>query len=151
MNYNTKRFLETTINDKDNPSTGVMGFNSCPDWLFDDISQGVNLDELETIKVWRDENPDSDEDEEFYYEADSSDTILIGDWSIDSDGLWRPDQTGQSQYSAISREFVVQIVWSINVKRFRTPCFQGCYPNQIDLDSGESPDGFYAFCLPDED
>lgn len=139
MSWNTTLF-ERSI-DLTKPTTGVTNLVNCPEWLFDDISSGVDLD----LEHGLESGCLNQEDSEFWDSSNS--TILFGGWSK-VDGLYQPDES--KDYSAIynANYGTVQVVWSKTVKRFKSPCFQGCYPGQVDIESGESESGYLAFCLP---
>ncbi len=142
MNWNTTIF-ERKI-DLTKPTTGVLGFNSLPDWFWDELDNAIDLDFERGVEA----GVSTTEDSEFW--DPSTSTLLVGSWTRGEDGLYSPDQTGE--YAAIvnNDHFTVQIVWSQTVMRFNRPTFQGCYPGQVDLDSGVSQgkSGYLAYCLP---
>jgi len=90
------------------------------------------------------------------FESDNA-TYLLGDWveatPEDDFGFhdYKPNEQGKHGYAAISREDVIQVVWSKWKKCFRSMC-SPCYPNQVDADSGEveADKGYWAYTLPDE-
>ena len=71
------------------------------------------------------------------------DTILIGDWEKDKDGLWDATKDGEKGFSAIVGEIYTQVVWSKWTKR--VALCSPCYPGQGDLDT---PGDWLAFDLP---
>jgi len=89
---------------------------------------------------WFNESWESDEDQ-----------FLIGDWELCEDGeTYEAVENGENGFCAIVRSDVIQVVWSTEVKRFRSMC-SPCYPNQVDADSGECESGgFLAYALPDD-
>ena len=142
MNWNTTIFERSIELDK--PTTGVCYLVNCPEWIFDDISSGIDLDYENGL-----ESGCLSPDDLEYWDSSNS-TILFGGWTK-VDGLYQPDRS--KDYSAIynANYGTIQVVWSNTVKRFARPTFQGCYPGQVDLESGESETGYLAFCLPGDE
>lgn len=129
--------------DSEIPVTGVIS-NHTPEWLYDESYNAIDLDyESFLTEIENDTSLSEDEKQDAIdgYESMGDSTLLIGDWTTDSDGLYIPDESGE--YSAIMRESVTQIVWSKYTKR--GALCSPCYPGQVDLDSeGE----FLAYDLP---
>jgi len=147
------------------PVTGVVSLNST-EWVYEecDYREVANLSYDEGLKYhiadrtaeWVTESDDTsavppddlleewqDQYGEFY--ESQGDTILIGDWLKDNDGLWGADHNGSSGYSAIVDYDTnnVQVVWSTVVTR--AALCSPCYPGQCDLDT----EGDYlAYDLP---
>ena len=140
ISYDRQRF--EAIVDTTKPTTGVYNLSSCPDWVLDSMLDSVNLDYEAAI-----ESGMTEEESEWVDFSESD--LLIGGWTKDESGLYSPDES--TDWSGIYRgdKYTLQVVWSKTVKRFRQPCFQGCYPKQVDCESGESESGYLAFCLPD--
>ena len=83
---------------------------------------------------------ESEDDFNDRYES-MGDTILVGGWAQDENGLWEPDL--DSEYSAIVGEIYAQIVHSHYIER--AALCSPCYPGQADIGSeGE----YRCFTLP---
>jgi hypothetical protein len=121
----------------DQPVTGVTGINHCPEWLFDDISQGIDLTCREC------DMRSNCQEEDCCDVCERGGPVLIGTWREDAQGLFEPDPEGE--YAAIAREEVVQVVYSRATRR--GALCSPCYPGQVDLDT---PGDFLGFCLPEE-
>lgn len=141
-------FLFERSNDLTKPTTGVMNLNESPDWLLDTLASSVDL----SYEIALQNGEINDESELEYWDSSDS-SFLVGDWTKNDDGLWSPDEHGAHGFSAIYNgdRFTIQVIWSQTIKRFNRPTFQGCYPGQVDIDSGLSDDesGYLAYCLPD--
>lgn len=80
---------------------------------------------------------------------------LIGDWKLDSKGLYEPDEDSDDPdklgFSAILQWLggapLITIVWSQWVRYVRAMC-SPCCPGQADLDSGEG--SILAYAVPDD-
>ena len=130
--------------DSESPTTGVRSNNNIP-WLNDEICSGIDLDYEESIREMEEEGMTEEEIEkacEFYDSSDS--TYLIGGWILDT-VTHEYDVDKESDYAAIVREDVTQIVWSKTVKT--GALCSPCYPGQVDLDS---EGGYLAYDLPDD-
>jgi hypothetical protein len=117
------------------PITGVI-HNHTAEWLIEEaIYNGINLD----FEAHLAECPNEDHD--FCWETQGTETLLLGAWKKDENGLYEPDKSGE--YSAIMSEIYTQVVWSKHTKR--CALCSPCYPGQGDLDtSGE----FLTFDVP---
>ena len=120
--------------DSEIPTTGVAQ-NNHVEWLHDEIYDGIDLDFEEHCK----ECPNEDHD--LCWESNGSETVLIGSWKKDDQGLYEPDKDGE--YSAICGEIYTQVVWSKHTKR--CALCSPCYPGQGDLDSSGE---FLCYDLP---
>lgn len=133
--------------DSDTPITGVISNNDISQFLSDEMYNMIDLTYEEFAdEVNGDENYTEDEKEEILsnYESDG-DTYLIGGWKQDENGLYEPDQS--SEYSAIIRYDVTQVVWSQHTTH--APLCSPCYPGQADVNPDY--DGEYlAYTLPHE-
>jgi hypothetical protein len=122
--------------EKDTPITGVAQ-NNHVEWLYEEVADGIDLDFEAHCKECE------NEDHDFCWESNGSETYLIGSWIQGDDGRYSPDKTGE--YSAICGEFYTQVVYSKYTKR--TSLCSPCYPGQGDLDSeGE----YLVYDLPTE-
>jgi hypothetical protein len=117
------------------PTTGVLGINSAPSWVYDEPAIDLGCLECESRQPATLEEPDSCDG------CESTGPHLIGKWKKDSAGLYEPDKTGE--YSAIMREDIIQVVWSIKTQR--GALCSPCNPGQVDLDSAGE---FLGYCLP---
>ena len=130
------------------PTTGVI-HNNEPEWFHDEIcyKEAVNLTYQEALAEYS-ANPDeyleygieSEDDFNDRYES-MGDTILVGGWAQDENGLWEPDL--DSEYSAIVGEIYAQIVHSLYVER--AALCSPCYPGQAD---NGSPGEYRAYTFP---
>ena len=131
------------------PTTGVIRNNE-PEWFHDEIcyKEAVNLTYQEALEEYS-ANPDeylqydieSEDDFNESYENMGQDTILVGGWTQDNDGMWEPDPS--AEYSAIVGETYAQIVHSLYIER--AALCSPCYPGQADIGSeGE----YRCFTLP---
>ncbi len=116
--------------------TGVVTSNK-PEWLHDDIADGIDLDYDEHIADCEVCADDPDDCSEAPIERG---TTLIGGWKL-VDGQYTPDT--DSEYSAIVGEMYCQVVHSKRTVR-RALC-SPCFPGQADLDT---PGEYLAFDLP---
>ena len=136
----------------DTPVTGVISCHSV-EWIHDECNyHGVaNLSYDGALEYFLNEkraewevdnegDPDEDTIEEWTYEFNDfyesqGDTILIGDWQQDNDGLWGPIERGNKGYAAIVNydSNTIQVVWSefVTMGALCSPC----YPGQVDLDT----------------
>ena len=110
--------------DPDKPITGVVSNNQIVQFISDEMYNGIDLAWEEFIK-----SPDYDPNED--YDFFESDTWLIGDWILDSDGLYDYDPNGE--YAAIVRESTTQVIYSKYTRR--SGLCSPCYPGQADNDS----------------
>lgn len=118
------------------PVTGVLGFNHAPEWVYDEINNGIELKCLGCKLKYTKHGCD-------YCEGQGD--VLIGAWKRVRENhrlVYAADKTGD--YAAIVRESVIQVVYSKTTKRgaLCSPCF----PGQVDLDT---PGDFLGYCLPD--
>ena len=122
------------------PITGVVS-NNIVFWLGGEIDNGIDLEYENHVKEC--EQCQKGENCEVIEMWEYSGDILIGDWIIDSDGLYDYDPEGE--YAAICREIYTQVVYS----KHTTKCLlcSPCYPGQGDIGSiGE----FLTYTLPSE-
>jgi hypothetical protein len=115
---------------------GVIQNNNV-EWLNDETTyHGINITMEEATKDMSEE-----EIENLDWMDSSDDTILIGSWKQDEQGLYEPDKEGE--YAAIVNESTTQVVWSKFTKR--CALCSPCYPGQGDLDT---PGEWLAYTLP---
>lgn len=130
----------------DTPVTGVRSNNNIP-WLYEELQSGneIDLDYEEYVRELELQGLSDEEMEnelEFYESSDA--TYLIGGWILDTNtNQYEVDEN--SEYSAIVRSEVTQIVWSKTVKT--GALCSPCYPGQVDLDSTGD---YLAYDLPDD-
>lgn len=123
------------IIDSEIPTTGVIN-SSRPEWLHEDIFNGINFDYELHCKECTNEEHDT-----CYYDDDS--TYLIGYKLNEKTGLYDIDYS--AEYSAIVSTQYTQVTNSKWVSR--TTLCSPCFPGQGDLDT---PGEFLAFTLPPE-
>ena len=129
------------IVDSNKPITGVVSNNSVSQFINEEINyNGIDLGFLEH-KLYC--NSNDEYHEECYENYGESSDWLIGDWKINKDGKYEPDESGE--YAAIVRETVTQVVWSKHTRR--CALCSPCYPGQGDLDT---PGEFLTYDLPSE-
>lgn len=126
--------------DNINPVTGVIGFNECSEWIWDEES--IDIDFESHLNDPLEHNELNCEICEYW---DSSETTeLIGGWILDTNTqLYEPDP--DSEYSAIvnGSMFTIQVVRSQTLL-MGNPC-SPCYPGQVEF--SQSGD-FIAYSLP---
>lgn len=142
--------------DCDIPTTGVVSNNQA-EWLHEEIDAGIDLDyetllqEYETdaegffteYYIPDDEQEGFDFGEYMSMVDTAKNTILIGSWKQNKEGLYEPDESGE--YSAIVGEVYTQVVFSQYVTK--ASLCSPCYPGQADVPS----DGEHlAYTLPPE-
>jgi len=122
--------------DSEVPVTGVLN-SSKPEWLHEDMFNGIDLDFEEHCKECTNEEHD-----ECYFD-DGDATYLIGYVKDEKTNLFDIDKS--AEYSAIVCTTYTQVTNSKYVSK--TTLCSPCYPGQGDLDT---PGKFLAFTLPSE-
>ena len=125
------------------PITGVIS-NHTAQWLYEESYNAIDLDYTEFAHEIENDDLLSEDEKQIAldnYESMGDNTLLIGSWLQDEKGLYYPDP--DSEYAAIMRESVTQVVWS----QFTKKCAlcSPCYPGQGDLDSKGD---YLAYDLP---
>ena len=118
------------------PVTGVLN-SGRPEWLHEDMFNGIDLDFEEHCKECDQEYHDD------CYCDDGDTTYLIGYFKDEETGLFDIDKS--AEYSAIVCTPYTQVTRSKFVSK--TALCSPCYPGQGDLDT---PGEFLAFTLPPE-
>jgi hypothetical protein len=117
------------------PTTGVI-HNHTAEWLTEEaMHNSIDLD----FEAHLAECPNEDHD--LCWETTGAETLLVGAWKKDNDGLYEPNKEGE--YSAIMGEIYTQVVHSKHTKR--CALCSPCYPGQGDLDT---PGQFLTYDLP---
>ena len=127
------------------PITGVIHNTNQAEFLLDEIqyNEACNLDFERHVNECEDCKHDllCEVMENWEY---SDNTILIGDWILDTKtNLWESDHTGSSKYAAIVGEIYTQIVWSKYASK--SQLCSPCYPGQGDL---SNKGDFLTYDLP---
>jgi hypothetical protein len=120
--------------DINTPITGVINTNK-PEWLHEDMYNGIDLDFEEHLKECKNEYHD-----DCYFNDET--TYLIGFKFDEKSGKYEVDY--DAEYSAIVSQIYTQIVHSKTIKENVGLC-SPCFPGQADLDSKGN---FKAYDLP---
>lgn len=126
--------------DEKTPITGVISSHNV-EWIHNEVYDSIDLLLESHIAECNDCLNDLDCDILEYWELDGDNTILIGKWFKNNDGLYEPDSEGE--YSALWSGNIIQVVHSKFVSR-NTLC-SPCYPGQADIPSNGD---YLSFDLP---
>lgn len=114
------------IKNEDKPRVGVISANSekLSDWIYEEITQGIDIHFEQYINELQNEGKTEDEIEKLteFWENDSS-TILIGDWIKDTKGNYSPDKS--KDFAASYHEGIICVEWSKKTKpcHHTSPCY----------------------------
>ena len=104
---------------------GVISCNNLESFIYDEISQGIDISFESYYNDLLDQNLTDEQIEEQtdFYENDSS-TILIGDWKKNN-GRYEIDKNGTNGFSATYRENIICVEWSKTIKlcSHTSPCY----------------------------
>lgn len=138
------------MNEESDVAVGIISANKCGEWIYDEINNGIDLGYLEHIKDCEDYKKRG----ECYCDVGDFGYILIGNWKR----TWRyyvgdrqvergtpgarkrlqyvPDKEGKDGFAAelIKDSNNIRVYWSRYIVTDVHWCFQGCYPNQANLE-----------------